>query len=51
MEGALVAGEDGKGDPNVDAGDRVFRWFDQLRWLTPNLSKCCWGEKKKKLEN
>ena len=50
MEGALVAGEDGKGDPIVDAGDRVFRWFDQLRWLTPNLSsKCYWG--KKKLEN
>ena len=33
VEGALVAGEDGKGEPIVDAGDGIFRCFDHLRWL------------------
>ena len=33
MEGALVTGENDKGDPIVDAGDGIFRCFDHLRWL------------------
>ena len=46
MERALVAGEDGKWDPIVDAGNQILRWFDQRSpVLTPNLSKCYWGKK------